>query len=78
MSSNRSKRVDSIISSVFSRKLKEFYWTVTRAVGLGFLHDGSGYKPRKRLLPLLFYPLYVLPVRVLSQAGVDLLMRPSM
>ena len=28
-------------SNVFSQKLKEFYWTVTRAVGLGFLHDGS-------------------------------------
>jgi hypothetical protein len=27
-------------SAVF-QKLKEFFWTVTRAVGLGFLHDGS-------------------------------------
>ncbi len=76
MSSNRSKRVDSIISSVFSQKLREFYWTITRAVGLGFLHDGSGYKPRKRLLPLLFYPLHVLPARVLSQVGVRFIDAP--
>jgi putative glycosyltransferase (TIGR04372 family) len=83
MSSNRSKRVDSIISSVFSQKLKEFYWTVTRAVGLGFLHDGSGYKHLKRLLKLrksllglLFYPLYVLPARVLSHAGVRFIGAP--
>jgi len=85
MSSNRSKRVDSIISSVFSQKLKEFYWTVTRAVGLGFLHDGSGYKHLKRLLKLrksllglLFYPLYVLPARFSVTRAFDSLVRPSM
>ena len=33
-------------SGVFSQKVKEFYWTVTRAVGLGFLHDGSRIKPK--------------------------------
>lgn len=25
-----------------SRHLQQFYWTVTRALGLGYLHDGSG------------------------------------
>ena len=68
MSSNRSKRVDSIISSVFSQKLREFYWTVTRAVGLGFLHDGSGYKHRKSRFPLFFIHFYVLPCAG-SQSG---------
>ncbi len=63
-------------SNVFSQKLREFYWTVTRAIGLGYLHDGSGYNTRKRLLPLLFYPLYVLPARVLSQAGVRFIDAP--
>lgn len=28
-------------STILMLNLKEFYWTVTRAVGLGFLHDGS-------------------------------------
>ncbi len=73
---NWSKQVDFATSNVLSQKLKEFYWTVTRAVGLGYLHDGSGYKPRKRLLPLLCYPLYVLPARVLSQAGVRFIDAP--
>jgi len=41
-------------SSILSQKLKEFYWTVTRAIGLGYLHDGSGGKHRNGLLRLLF------------------------
>ncbi len=35
------KHGDFVISSLIPLKLKEFYWTVTRAVGLGYLHDGS-------------------------------------
>jgi len=35
------KHGDFAISSLIPLKLKEFYWTVTRAVGLGYLHDGS-------------------------------------
>ena len=53
--------MDSINYSVFFKRLKELYWTVTRALGLGFLHDGSlsfGFdKYRKRLsaaAPLAF------------------------
>src|SRR5208283_5787415 len=46
---NWSEHMDYTNSSIFSQKLKEFYWAVTRAVGLGILHDGSVYKHRKRL-----------------------------
>ena len=62
--------MDSPNSSIFSQKLKEFYWTVTRAVGLGHLHDGSSNKYQNGLLRLLFYPLYAVAARVLSYAGV--------
>jgi len=68
--------VNSTNSSVFSQKLKEFYWTVTRAVGLGFLHDGSRNNHRNGLLRLLFYPLYAVAARVLSYAGVRFLDAP--
>ena len=63
-------------SSIFSQKLKEFYWTVTRALGLSHLHDGSGYKQRKGLLLLLFYPLYAVAARVLCQVGVQFIDAP--
>jgi putative glycosyltransferase (TIGR04372 family) len=68
--------VDSPNSSIFSQKLKEFYWTVTRAVGLGHLHDGSSNKHQNGLLRLLFYPLYAVAARVLSYAGVRFLDAP--
>ena len=68
--------MDSPNSSVFSQKLKEFYWTVTRAVGLGHLHDGSSNKHQNGLLRLLFYPLYAVAARVLSYAGVQFLDAP--
>jgi hypothetical protein len=35
------KHKDFTISGLVPLKMKEFYWTVTRAVGLGHLHDGS-------------------------------------
>ena len=68
--------MNSTHSSIFSQKLKEFYWTVTRAVGLGFLHDGSVAKHRTGLLGVLFHPLYVLAAPVLSQAGVRFIDAP--
>ncbi|TAL80078.1 MAG: glycosyltransferase family 1 protein [Beijerinckiaceae bacterium] len=37
------------------RHIQQFYWTVTRLVGLGRLHDGSASKPPKR--PLLKPPV---------------------
>jgi putative glycosyltransferase (TIGR04372 family) len=63
-------------SSILSQKLKEFYWTVTRAIGLGYLHDGSGGKHRNGLLRLLFYPLFAIVARVLSHAGVRFIDAP--
>ncbi len=45
-------------------------------MGLGFLHDGSTYKHPLGLLGVLLHPLYVLPARVLSQAGVRFLDAP--
>ena len=68
--------MDSPNSSIFSQKLKEFYWTVTRAVGLGHLHDGSSNKHQNGLLRLLFYPLYAVAARVLSYASVRFLDAP--
>jgi putative glycosyltransferase (TIGR04372 family) len=73
---DRSKRVDFINSSAFSQKLKEFYWTVTRAVGLGFLHDGSRNNHQNGLLRLLFYPLYAVAARVLSYSSFRFLDAP--
>lgn len=37
----------------FCQKLREFYWTVTRLVGLGYLHDGSWRKPAADEAPAL-------------------------
>jgi putative glycosyltransferase (TIGR04372 family) len=68
--------VDSTNRSVFSQKLKEFYWTATRTVGLGFLHDGSRNKYQNGLFGLLFYPLYVVSARVLGRASVRFLDAP--
>ncbi len=68
--------MDSPNRSIFSQKLKEFYWTVTRAVGLGFLHDGSRDKHRCGLLRLLFYPFYTIVARVLNHFGVRFLDAP--
>jgi putative glycosyltransferase (TIGR04372 family) len=64
-------------SNIFSQKLKEFYWTVTRTVGLGHLHDGSSNKHQNGLFRLLFYPLYAVAARILSRARVRFIDPPD-
>jgi len=67
--------VDSRNYSIFSQKLKEFYWTVTRA-GLGHLHDGSSNKHQTDFYGC-FLSLYAVAARFSVTRVFDSLMRPS-
>ena len=75
--------MNSIDSGLFCQKLKEFYWTVTRTVGLGHLHGvnfdehlSSLKKQRKKFLKSLLYSIYAIAAPILRHARVRFIDAP--